>query len=169
MKENTTFPDFLSHLKEIAVSPLAFAGYIFVIFFWAYYFWINRKNSIINSFKEDSGKLSALKELVNDSVPEGIDPITWYQLKLKSKKTNQLFLSFIATLLAVILLFTLYVFTAAESMPKGSKIIINSKNDSSNNSDSNSFNTHIKDSIANVNSGNKKSNNNNKSSFNTSK
>ena len=104
--------DFLNHLKDISDSPLAFIGYCFVAFLWAYrYFLINRPKSklsdIVKSFDSDNEKNKAIESLLGTKPPRGLvgdQILEWYQINNKQKSKSLLLLGYIATLLTIIVI-----------------------------------------------------------------
>jgi len=170
--------DFLSHLKDVSASPLAYCAYICIVALWAFFSWTNWRRNIINDFSDDKKKLEALKQLfVNGAPPKNVNELEWYSFKLKQRRFDYLLTAFIATLLTTIIICGLAYFRIATEVKPG-KPQSSPKERSVNSDDSNSFNNNTNsfnnnqieaDSNSKINSNNNSSFNQNNNSFNSKK
>jgi hypothetical protein len=101
-----TTASFLSALKDVATSAYALAGYVVVVIGWVVRGWLVRRPqtkaiAILEQYRDDAERTTALKELMHSAPPAGIrqsEIISWVQLKAKEQTKLLLFLAYIATL-----------------------------------------------------------------------
>jgi hypothetical protein len=104
--------DLLKNLPEAAQSPLAFVAYCLVVAAWLIQRWLALKpqrdaKSILNTFKDDQLRLSALTEIFNEPPPRGLEGnqaiLDWVRVRSAEKTKVLLVVAWLATLVAVLI------------------------------------------------------------------
>ncbi len=107
--------DFLKHLGDVARSPLAFAGYVLVVFAWCFWMWLRfqlqgKFDKIFTQFDSDAGRNEGLGEfgkLVGISPPQGLprkDLMRWATLQMRHRLRVIATVAYLSTLIAVIVI-----------------------------------------------------------------
>jgi hypothetical protein len=113
-------------LGEVAGEPLAFVAYMGLILLFAWRAWLKSKpikeaEKIITTFKNDSDKKDALRQLMGTSIPDKIknkDVMQWVKIKSGEKTKKLLVFCYASTLITFIVISALVYENYQESKPR---------------------------------------------------
>jgi hypothetical protein len=103
---------FLESLRVVASSPLALAAYAILVCAWVIRIWIatepeRQVKSILETYKDDTNRLSALRALLGNDIPKGLprnEILKIAKLRAKERSHSLLLVAYVASLATFILI-----------------------------------------------------------------